>query len=575
VLDNCEHLVQACSELAQTLLTSCPNLRILATSRQSLGVGGETRFRVPSLSVPARTVSVEECTDFEAVRLFVDRAVSREPAFALQPDNAGAIVEVCRRLDGIPLAIELAAARIDTLSPEQIAGRLDDALRLLTAGGRTAPPRQQTLRATLDWGYGLLDEREQRLLTRLSVFQGGWSLEAAEAVGSGEDEEAPDICSVLACLIDKSMVVGEPTSRGFARYRMLEPVRQYAWERLHRGQEADRVRRQHASLFLALAEQADCQLRGPEQAFWLERLEQEHDNLRTALSWALDADPELGLRLAGALWWFWAIGGHVGEGRRFLERGLSLGTQAPTRARALLAAGMLAGHQGDHDLSTARFEESLILNREVGDKRATAFALASLGGIAMERGDRPGGRALCDESLSLFREAGDRWGVAIALGFHLGEALLDRDSARIRSLHEEILALFREVGDGWSVAQTLTLGGRLLLELGEPEQAQEPPVDGLRTLWRMGTRYGLWESLDVLAAIAGARGEPSRAARLRGAAETEREAMGITLSSFDRSLYDRYLMEARAQLGPAAFDAALDEGRAMTLEQAVEYALRV
>jgi predicted ATPase len=283
VLDNCEHLIDAVARLTDDLLNSCSHIKVLATSRESLNVEGELNWLVPSLSAPSLLQSprVEELAGYESVRLFVERARLRNTAFSLTPENAQAVTRICGRLEGIPLAIELAAARVG-LSVEQIAARLDDSLRLLNAGSRTASPRQRTLRGTLDWSYALLSEPEQRQFCWLSVFAGGWTLEAAEAVGGG-DTERGDVFDLLSSLVDKSLVVAEATGGGGVRYRMLEPIRQYAREKLEEGGEAEEVQRQHASFFLALAEFAEPRLRGPEDIEWLERLETEHDNLRASL----------------------------------------------------------------------------------------------------------------------------------------------------------------------------------------------------------------------------------------------------------------------------------------------------
>src|SRR5215208_2271157 len=300
VLDNCEHLIDAVARFADTLLNSCAHLRVLATSRESLNVEGELNWLVPSLSVPSLLQSprVEELAGYESVRLFVERARHRNPAFSLTPENAHAVARICERLEGIPLAIELAAARVG-LSVEQIAQRLDDSLRLLTGGSRTASPRQRTLRGTLDWSHALLSEPERRLFCWLSVFAGGWTLQAAEVVGAAGENEQGEILDSLARLVDKSLVVAETTGMGPVRYRMLEPIRQYAQEKLEERGDAEEVRRRHARFFLALAEEAEPRLRGPEDMEWLERLENEHDNLRTALSWALEGgEAEVGLRLA-------------------------------------------------------------------------------------------------------------------------------------------------------------------------------------------------------------------------------------------------------------------------------------
>ena len=309
ILDNCEHLIEACARFAHTLLTSCRHLRILATSRETLGVAGEADWRVPSLTLPEveRPPSVDDAVHYEATRLFVERARSRLSTFSLTPENAQAVAEVCRKLDGMPLAIELAAARVAMLSVEQISERLEDPLRLLSAGDRTAEPRQRTLRATLEWSHELLSEPERLVFRRLSIFAGGWTLEAAEAVCAGEGLEEEDVLELLSRLGDKSLVVAEVGSEDAVRYRMLEPVRQYAWKLLEDSGEAEQVRERHATYYLELAEEAEPELKGARQGEWLGRLEREHGKLRTALGWSIEGgDADLGLRLAGALerlWW--------------------------------------------------------------------------------------------------------------------------------------------------------------------------------------------------------------------------------------------------------------------------------
>jgi predicted ATPase len=288
VLDNCEHLVEAVAQLVDVLLDACPSVRVLATSREVLGIAGEMKWLVSSLSVPdpRQRPTAEELERYESVRLFAERAHYRNPAFAVTPQNAQAVAQICERLDGIPLAIELAAARVG-LSVEQIVTRLDDSLKLLSTGSRTASARQRTLRGALDWSYDLLSDPERVLFGRLSVFAGGWTLEAAEAVGSGEGVKEDVVLDLLLGLVDKSLVVAEATGEGGVRHRMLEPVRQYAREKLEEGGEAEEVRRRHATFFLTLAEEAEPGLRGPEDREWLECLETEHDNMRAALSWTL------------------------------------------------------------------------------------------------------------------------------------------------------------------------------------------------------------------------------------------------------------------------------------------------
>jgi predicted ATPase len=326
ILDNCEHLLEATARLVDSLLDSCPHLRIMATSREALRVEGEVKWPVAPLSVPEqkRTSSSEVLEGYESTQLFVQRAEGREPTFFLSPQNALAVAEICRKLGGIPLAIELAAARVGTLSLEHISERLEGALDLLSGGARTAVSRQRNLRGTLDWSHELLSEPERKVFRRLSVFAGGWTLEAAEAVASGEDIEETEVVDLLSGLVEKSLVVAEPTEQGGVRYRLLEPVRQYALEKLEQSGEAEDIKRSHVGYFLGLAEGAEPWLSGPRGAEWFERLEVELDNIRAALSWArAHREAELSLRLAGALGGFWFWGGHYGEARGWLEEALA------------------------------------------------------------------------------------------------------------------------------------------------------------------------------------------------------------------------------------------------------------
>jgi predicted ATPase/DNA-binding SARP family transcriptional activator len=410
ILDNCEHLVDAAARLVDTLLDSCPRLRVLATSREPLSLGGEVLRRVPPpLSLPdngGERTNWDAATDgvmrYEAVRLFVDRARLRLPDFGLSQDNAGAVARVCRRLEGIPLAIELATARMGTLAVEQVAQRLEVSLDVLKGASRTATPRHQTLRATLDWSHDLLSEAEQALFRRLSVFAGGWTLEAAEAVCPSDGIERGEVLDLLGGLVEKSLVVAEAgAADGAVRYRMLVPIRQYALSKLAENGEADEMQGRRAALFLKLAEAAEQELTGHRQRLWVERLKEEHDNLREALSWALEREEaDVGLRLCGALWRFWHTRGYLSEGTRWLERALSVGRgPMPARMKALEGMGWLAQRRGDTRGAEAAYEEMLALSRELDDKGNAATALNSLGTLAVAKGENERARALLEENL--------------------------------------------------------------------------------------------------------------------------------------------------------------------------------
>ena len=577
ILDNCEHLVAACADLTTALLRACPNLRILATSRETLGVTGETTWRVPSLSVPdpQRLPPLDRFTEYEAVRLFIDRAVASAPQFAVTSGNAPAVAQVCHRLDGIPLAIELAAARVKVMAVEQIAARLDDRFRLLTGGSRTALPRQQTLRAGMDWSYDLLGPRERAVLRRLSVFAGGWTLEAAESVCGGAGVEVTSILDVLTSLVDKSLVVAE-TQQGEARYRFLETIRQYAHDRLvEAGEEAD-VRAHHRNWYLALAEQAEPEVRGPAQVMWLGRLERDHDNLRAALQWSLESDPKDGLRLAGALWWFWYVRGHFVEGRRWLETLLNSTSDAPDylRALALHSNGYLA-FQGQSDYAAGRLlcGESLTMWRKVGDKHGIALALNSLGLLASEDGDQATAYALLEESLTVRRELGDRGAVGVSL-MNLGLVARRRgDLAAARTLYEESLAMFRELQHAHRIAMVLHNLGLVAHLQGDQVLHRSLSAECLTIRRALDDKPGIAWSLDSFSAIARAQGQARRAARLLGAADALREAIGHTLSPAYLASHAPGVTRVRSELGDEVFGVAWAEGRAMTLEQAIEYAL--
>jgi predicted ATPase/DNA-binding SARP family transcriptional activator/DNA-binding CsgD family transcriptional regulator/Flp pilus assembly protein TadD len=618
VLDNCEHLIETAARLADTLLDGCPRLRILATSREALGVAGETLWSVPALSVPDSQPmpTVADLEGYEAARLFVERASDRRPGFALEPANATAVAEVCRRLDGVPLAIELAAARVSTMSVEQISERLGDSLGLLTGGGRTAVPRQRTLRGALDWSHELLSNEERTLFGRLSVFAGGWTLEAVEAVAPGDDNEKGEILDLLSRLVDKSLVVADAAAEGEMRYGMLEPVRQYARERLKESGEADAVMSRHAAYFLAEAEAAEPELVGRQPRWWLNRLEHEHANMRAALSWSLERRDELGLRLGGALARFWYTRGYLSEGRRWLEDMLSAvggATSAPVRAKALGEAGWLAQVQGDYEQARVAHEASLDTYRRLRNERGLATCLRNLGSVAAFQGDHERAAELLGESLkllrqwgtntdvvrvlttlgilaisrgehaqavarfeeamSLARKTGDVRGVAVSLN-NLGHvALLRGDAERATALFEETLAKDREVGETQGIASSLINLGLAALARGDHGQATGLLVESLTLLREVQNKLDMVECMEAIAGVAGAQGQAQRAARLWGAAQAVREDMGAPLQIDDLALLEPYLTTARSLLEEEAWELARTEGRAMTLERAVEYAV--
>lgn len=578
LLDNCEQVIGACAQLAQELLSTCGRLQIVATSREPLGNPGETIIPSGSLSLPnaGTTLSPQTLLRYESVRLFVERARYRQPSFALTEENAANIAEICRRLDGMPLAIELAAARVAMLPIPQIASRLHDSLGLLAGGSRTVAQRHRTMRSLLDWSYNLLDEHERLLFTHLSVFVGGWTLEAAEAI-----DPLHDTLDVLARLVDKSLIIAE--ERGHeVRYRMLIPVRQYAQERLEQTGEADTVLRRHATLFLELAERAEQQLAGAQQVEWLRRLEIEQDNLRAALSWSLghhccaaNADSELGIRLAATLWPFWRTRGYLLEGRRWLENALRHGNEVPmsTRARLLLGVGLLAWQQSDLNQAKGLLEESMRLQRETGNSRGIAEVLNYLGAVAHHQGDYAQAEEFYKESLTLRRNLGDQHAIAASLN-NLGLVMLSQENlSQAESLLEESVNLAQQLGDRWSAAYALDSLGIVALTRREFERARRHFEASLRIVQEMDDKWCIVACLDGLAAVAEGQGQPLRASRLWGAAEALRKSSGISISPAWQSTYEARVSAARAQADAATWTSAWSEGLSMPLPRAIQYAL--
>ena len=507
ILDNCEHLIEACAQLTETLLHTCPTLHVLATSREALGISGEIPYLVPTLSTPDPLhVMLETLPQYEAVQLFVERAQTVLPGFRPTNDNALAIAQVCHQLDGIPLALELAAARMKALRVEQIAARLaeQNQFRLLIAGSRTALPRHQTLHALIDWSYNLLNEDERLLLQRLSVFAGGCTLEAAEAICVGERVEADNVLDLMTQLANKSLIISGREQGREARYRMLETIRQYASERLVKAGEAEKLRNRHLDFFLHWAEQAGSHLRGSKQNQWLSQLETEHDNLRAALDWSLARVEygELSLRLAGALFLFWRHIDHVGEGRAWLARALANPT-APlagaARAQALYADGFLAHCQSD-TTAKALLEESISLWRVLGQRGKTglAYALAELGDEMRWLGDPNRARSLHGEAIFLFREQDERWGLAYSLA-RMGLAIRDQcDFALARSVIEESVVLWRELGELSELGVAIRCLGLVALRQGDYEVARGHFADYLTMSRRPGNEGAVaWALLDL------------------------------------------------------------------------------
>jgi predicted ATPase/DNA-binding CsgD family transcriptional regulator len=581
LLDNCEHLIDACAELAGALLHSCPGLRVLATSREALGITGEIAWPVPSLSLPdlRRLPDIESLPRYESARLFVERATTVNPNFKLTEQNAPAAAQVCYRLDGIPLAIELAAARAKVLSVEEISARLGDSFRLLAAGSRTAMPRQRTLHATMDWSHELLSQKERVLFRRLSVFAGGFTLEAAESICAGEELQRDEVLELLSHLVDKSLVIMWEDRTG-TRYRLLETIRQYGWERLEEVGEAAHVRERHAGYYLAVAEEAEPELKGERQVTWLERLDTEHENLRVTMAWLLGrGESEEAARLGWALWLFWGIRTHLAEGRRSMERALSargsIAMSASARAKALFVAGMMSNYQGDHLSAEPLVQESLRLFKELGDKLGTAYALSNAGYVALGRGRYQQAITVIEEAADLFLEEGEKWGAAIELGFLAVAWRNQGDHERAKRLAERGLAISREIGERQATTSALYTLAILAQTEGEDERARKLLEEGLKLSAELGNEADVAHCLEGLASMYGAEGKIVRAARLWGAEETLLEKLEDATYTYvpDRSLHRNQVADAGSQLDEAAWTAAWTEGRTMSLEQAVEYAL--
>lgn len=614
VVDNCEHLVAACAQLAQNLLVVCPHVKIIATSREALGVPGESVRPVPPLSLPedSQDLDVEGLSQYESIQLFLERAVGAFPSFRLTPRNARALVQVCARLDGIPLAIEMAAARLKALSVEQIADRLDDTFRLLTAGSRTALPRHQTLRATLDWSHNLLTEDERRLLNRLSVFAGGFMLDAAEAVCEERSGTETAVVDLLTRLVEKSLVVAD-RQVDRVRYRLLEPIRQYARDKLADSGEGPTVERRHLGFFLRFVDEAASGLSRPFDQ-WLERSEQEFDNIRTALDWGLSGhDVERGMRLAVAVWRFWLHRGSLSEGRFVLNRALTAAAEdiSPLlRMKALNALAYMALTQDDYEEVASLCRQSLSLAGQTGEDRQTAVALAILGHTLWHMNDAIEAVRLCEESLALARKSADRRGVAVAVRefsyvlWHL------EDYARLEPLASEYLQLAGGLGDRSATADALLLLGRTALHHGDYaraaslyeesltlSRAQRDKVAALRAMisladvvvlrgmlaqaeilykeglvvaMELGDRWWLTRCVEGMAIFEASRSRFARVATLLGAAAELRDAIR---SQHPPSNQEGAVHKAREELGDHAFNHAWARGRAMTHDDFVAFAL--
>jgi predicted ATPase len=631
VLDNCEHLIRDCARLADVLLSRCQRLKLLATSRQNLGLNGETVWRAPSLAAPVTTsrrllaaniAKVQDYRGYPAIRLFWERARASESTFQLTQRNVVAVAKVCSLLDGIPLAIELAAVWVKAMPVERIAQRLTDRFRMLLDRDGSLPrgpvPRHETLRASIDWSYDLLTEQERTLLQRLSIFVGGWTLEAAEAICSAGSIEEWSVFGLLTSLVDKSLVRYLPHED---RYRMLETIRQYLIERIDPDVGFETSQR-HMHYFLELAESAEPELRGSRQGDCLDRLEADHDNLRAALSRSrsLPDESESSVRLASALYLFWEKRGFLAEGREQLSLALTANSNKASvyRAKALNVSAILAYRQAEFGLARSLHHEALRIRRELADRPGIASSLSNLGVIALEQGDLVEAREYFEESLLLSREVGHRWGEALCL-HHLGNVALNegaydvarglfersldlsrdlgdislvahllgklsivayqqRDFQIAKTLGEERLAILRDLGDRFTIADALCLLAVAYSGSKQFEEARSLHNESLEINRDLHNVTGIACSLEEMAALEmeapRKNGSDVRVPRLFGAAEALRESIGAPVPPNLREAHFRHVERAREAMDNSSFEAAWAEGRAMTMEQAVEYAMQ-
>lgn len=587
IFDNCEHLIADCALLVQTLLVSCPNLKILATSREPLKVSGEAVFDVPPLSMPdpqpwRRPSSPKQALPVyersEAVRLFVERASSAAPKFSLDVENGPWIAEICRHLDGMPLAIELAAARVRSLSLRQIAGRLDDRFKLLTLGTRTSPERQQTLLATLDWSYELLTKEEQLLFRRLSVFAGGWTLEEVEDVCFDDRLQPSEVLDLLTSLVDKSFVM-TTSFKGENRYGMLETVREYAKQRLTESGEQSRVQQKHAETFLEIVRKmvsGGSWLVWPRDANSVKQLEMEHDNFRAALGWSANHDLETAVQLAAKLAQFWQQRGYLGEGLKWFETILSSGHEIsePVRAESLLFIGYLSLYSGEFERVESVLKQAEEIYRKLNNPNGIGWQLVWLAWAKVAKGDYVEAIKLGQQACAILgkQEGANGTGVALAA---VGEAeYLSGHFAEAEKTIGRSLDFFRETGILFAAGRRLTRLSQIALAQNEMERAAELARQGLIACVTAGDDSGVTMALAAMAAITEKEGEPRRAATILGAVAGLREIYGAAFWFFDQLEYDRCYEAVRSQLDSSFFKAAMEKGHAFNLDQSVQYALQ-
>lgn len=576
VVDNCEHVIGAAGDLLQSLLHRAPRLRILATSREPFKTAGECICPVSPLSVPAVNVTQHAARQYDAVKLFEERARAASASFTLSDANCDAVASICRRLDGMPLAIELAAARVSALPVEQIATRLDTCFRLLTTPRRAELPRHETLRAAIDWSYDLLTTAERRLLRHLSVFVDSFTLEAVEYVSAAPDDRDSDIVETMSRLIDKSLVfVSDSGPNGAWRYRLLETVRQYAEEKLSAEDDASAVSTRHRDYYARLVDDAESTINTSDRQAVLGALDREHANVRVAIERALHGEAYADVaRMTGALFWFWFHRGLWREGRTLLQAVLDRVRDAtPSHARLLLGDGVLAWAQGDQDDAGRRLEECITIARAIDDRSTMVQALHFLAMVRLAAGRSLEGREPAEEAVRIARGSNDPFGLALALASY-GVLLLQLgELGEARAILEESVERGRAMRDAWAVALPLRNLAIMASRLGQFERARQRLEESLEGLAALGEKWFLSRSIETLAEVLAWQGQFERAAHLFGAAESLRDAVGAPVLAFYRTDYDEALARTRQALGTAAFQHGWSQGRRMLPDAAVAYAL--
>ena len=613
VVDNFEQITDAAQQVAD-LLAAAPNLKVIVTSRILLRLSAEREFIVPPLSVPSDSsdVPLEDLANYEAVKLFVERAVRAKQKFTLTAENAQSVAEICARLDGLPLAIELAAARVKILSPQAILSKLESRLSLLTGGASDLPDRQQTMRGSIEWSYELLSREERQLFRHLSVFAGGFTIEAAETVcrrpvsdmGMSQSvrmsalnidklslaDDTPvlqtinrllptdfDVIDCITSLVDKSLLVAREQTDGEMRFRMLEVVREYAVEALAGGDRAEAMFRSHAQYFLDLAEEAEPHLRGASSAEWLDRLENEDDNLRAALAWTLENDPAMAARTAAALRYFWSRKDHLREGRKWLKAALDAAAPEPpvaVRFKLLNGLGLAARQQGDFETAKKAHQDGVVAGRAANDEPQIAIASRGLAAVLIELGNLAAAGQLLKDGLVISRKLDDKFGIAVTFSMLGDLAQLAGDWHTARSHFEESLSISRPLGDKWFITSTVNNLGFVAFNEGDHESARTYFKEALTISQELDNKIAISYSLDGIAALAVKTGESKKAAQLSGVADRLRESIRSEMEPAERIFRDAYLAELKTQMNEEDFTKTTGQGRQLKVEDVVELCLK-